>query len=455
MDEKLLSGVVAEAKPDPAKQPSRGRRVRAASEAAYVASGQVVIAVGSLLALWAVTSSIEPEAYGELALAMTGVSLLQQVVYAPISQTLLRYSATADAESRFGLLARVASTRTALPSLSALAVGSVGAGALLIAGRTHLALLVSAALAYALTSGVEAMCEAVRTSFRQRPVVFCYQLVGVSIRTGMAALLVTVHPSSTSALSGFAIGSSVVVLLQAPAIRRWASRPAGDYGDQLQRWKTAITAYTSPVVIWAGISWMQVASDRWSLEAFTSREDVGRYAVLYQLGYYPILMLSSIITSFGSPIVFRRAGDGTRSAALAESRHLNRQLCLLTVGVSLVFTLLASAWHGVAFELVGDAAYRNVSPLLPWVVLAGGLFAAGQVATLAPMANADTASLLVPKVVTSLVGVAMTAAGAALFGIEGVIGSNIAFGFLYAVWISWFIHGSLGRRIEIPQTEGH
>ncbi len=419
-----------------------------------MASGKIAIAVGSLLTLWAVTSGIDPAAYGELALAMTGVSLLQQVVYAPISQALLRFSATADAERHFGLLAWVASTRTAIPSLTVLAVGSVGAGALLIANRTHLALLVVAALAYGLASGAQAMCEAVRTSFRQRPLVLRYQLVGVSIRTGMAALFVTVHPSSTSALSGFAIGSSVVVLLQAPGIRRWASRPAGDHGDHLQRWKTSISAYTSPLAIWASISWMQVASDRWSLEAFTSREDVGRYAVLYQLGYYPIMMLSSIITSFGSPIVFGRAGDGTRTEELAASRHLNFQLCLLTVGLSLVLTALATAWHGVAFDLVGDAAYRDVSPLLPLVVLAGGLFAAGQVATLAPMANADTASLLLPKIVTSLVGVAMTAAGAALFGIEGVIGSNIAFGLLYAVWIGWFIRGSLGRRIEIPQTKG-
>jgi hypothetical protein len=37
-------------------------------------------------------------------------------------------------------------------------------------------------------------------------------------------------------------------------------------------------------------TWLQLASDRWALNAFTSVADVGGYAVLYRMGYAPFLL---------------------------------------------------------------------------------------------------------------------------------------------------------------------
>ena len=80
--------------------------------------------------------------------------------------------------------------------------------------------------------------------------------------------------------------------------------------------------------------------------------------------------------------------------------------------------------------------YERVSSFMPWIVLAGGLTAAGQVASLARLLGMDTKALIAPRVASTAIGVAASVAGAALWGIAGVVGAQVIYGLTFFTWMS-------------------
>lgn len=55
---------------------------------------------------------------------------------------------------------------------------------------------------------------------------------------------------------------------------------------------------------------------------------------------------------------------------------------------------MALAFHGWIFQLLVAEPYRSMSRWLPWMILAGGLFAAGQILALKQMAEMKTVQAL-------------------------------------------------------------
>jgi len=181
-----------------------------------------------------------------------------------------------------------------------------------------------------------------------------------------------------------------------------------------------------------------MASDRWALELCGSASAVGLYAALYQLGYYPMTLLSGFMTQLVLPILFSRAGDGTDKSRLAASHRLNRLIFSSSMVLTLIGGLVAWAFHRKIFALFVGPEYRLVSPWLPAMVLAGGFFAAGQIAGLSLLSEVDTKRLIAPKIVTALLGVAGNFVGAFWFGLTGVVCASVLFSVTYLTWV-WIL----------------
>jgi FtsH-binding integral membrane protein len=98
--------------------------------------------------------------------------------------------------------------------------------------------------------------------------------------------------------------------------------------------------------------------------------------------------------------------------------------------------LLALCFHEWIFRLFAAEEYRFVSHLLPWMVLAGGLFAAGQVISLKLMSGMNTHALLAPKIVTAVGGTAFSFSGAYIAGLEGAVFALVVFSAVHLMWLS-------------------
>jgi O-antigen/teichoic acid export membrane protein len=414
-------------------QLSASRLARLSREAFWIALGQVAAAAGLVVGVRVLTAVLPPAAYGHLALGMTAVVLAQQTIISPLGGAALRFFAAArDAgETPAFLRDLVSLLRSASLILLALALIAVVA----IAGTGHLTWVALAitAVVFALLSGYSATLDGLQNALRQRAIVAWHNGVAPWLRFGLAFVAVRAFgQSGASAMAGYATGAALVFASQLWFFRGHA-RQAGVAGQR--PWRARLLRYAWPFAVWGLFAWAQMASDRWALQAFAGAEDVGLYAVLYQLGYYPLALLSGWVSQLAAPVMFSRAGVGTDPARLRDSARVAKFLVATTLALTVVAAAAIVPMHQWLFSFLVAAEYRSVSWLLPWMVFSGGLFASGQVAALTVLSGADSRPLLGPKVVTSLIGAILNVVGAYAFGLPGVVAANLVFSATFLTWM--------------------
>ena len=87
--------------------------------------------------------------------------------------------------------------------------------------------------------------------------------------------------------------------------------------------------------------------------------------------------------------------------------------------------------------------YRGSSYLLPWVLLAGGVFAASQVLGIKLASEMKVKEQITPKIVTALIGALCNLLGAAYAGIDGVVGALVVFSVINFFWMSMLSRNTL------------
>jgi len=463
---------------------TKARIYRLGWEGFWVVFGQAIAVVGALVGVRVLTELLPPEVYGELALAMTGATLLNQVVFGPISNGASRFYAVAQEAGD------IPTYFLAVKRLVLVATGWVMAGAISVAAFLFLTGyvcwlgLLLAALGFALLSGYNGILDAVQNAARQRLVVAWHQGLAAwgrfLVAAGMIALL---GASSTVAMIGFAMAlllvlcsqgwflahstqkarcqtgswqSTVTSALSHPRLSRYSrafhaltrqSCSVAELGRRCTRWRGRIVSCSWPFAAWGWLTWLQLVSDRWALGLFATTEQVGQYAVLYQLGYYPMMLASGIVLQLTGPVLFQMAGAAQDPVRLQASNRFSRSLALWTAVTTIGLSGLLAVSHRQIFALLVNEQYRGTSGLLPWMVFAGGLFATGQVLSLKCHIAFDTRSLVVPKVVTSILGVGLNLIGAYLAGAAGVVTTSV----LWAVIHLLAMAGLVIRRSKWPQ----
>jgi O-antigen/teichoic acid export membrane protein len=201
-------------------------------------------------------------------------------------------------------------------------------------------------------------------------------------------------------------------------------------------WTKQIWNFSWPFSAWGLFTWLQIVSDRWALQFFATTSDVGKYTVLFQLGYYPVTLVSGMAVQFIAPILYQRSGDGSDNVRNIHVKELNWRLVILTLGITGTVFLMMIFFHVPIFRIFVAKQYRNISFLLPWMLAAGGIFAAGQIIALELQSRMKTRIMMVAKIVTAVLGVIFNFAGAFLFGILGVVSALVLFSFIYFFWMA-------------------
>lgn len=427
---------------------------RSPAEVAWVVAGQCVAALCALVGVRYLTQFLAPSEYGVLALSLTVGALMQQLVFGPVSSAVLRfYSASEERGELMGMLRAAASLiGWATLALMLLAIASALVPALPLGGVSGAVIVI--ACVFACVSGLNGALAAAHSAARRRSVVAAHQALSEVLRFSLAiAAIRLVNPSSMSALMGFVAGVSVCAVSQAVLLARAVPAPASvarDAALSRAHWHGQLVQYAIPFAVWGSFTWTVLAADRWSLQAFHSTDDVGRYAALFQLGSYPITMGATMMVQLVAPILFSRASDGSDPARLGHTRRLNRQLTALVLVATVVATVLAALLHRQVFSLLVGPAYRSLSFLLPLVVLGAGLFAAGQQLALTLLSDLRANRLIGPKIGSALVGIGCYYAGARWWGITGVVVAGIAFGVIHLVWIAIASRGATEQAVSSP-----
>lgn len=413
---------------------------RLGGEFFWVGFGQVLVALGGLIGVRLLTGVLDPANYGKLALGMTLATLTHQVILSPLIQAFLRFFAPAQEANK--LNAYLQGGRVLLSQAMALIIGiaalcSLG---LWVFGHTEWLGLVLAAFMFSVLSGYNYALDNVQTAARQRAIVAWHQGLREWLRFFIAvALIALLGAFSSIAMLGYALASVLMLGSQLVFFRRKTlsslhTEQSAVTQKDAKEFISKMRRFAWPFVSWGIFTWAQVSSDRWALQTFRGSSVVGLYAVLYQIGYYPIMLVSGLISQFMSPVLFSRAGDGSDPRRMYRTYQLNNLLILGTIVLTLLGTILAFLLHTQIFSLLVAAEYRSVSSLLPLMVLSAGLYGSGQFVSLLPMSHFNTQVLIPPKIVIALLGILLNFAGAYVLGIRGVVFVSTTLSLVYFVW---------------------
>jgi len=408
---------------------------RVVGETGLIALGFLLVVSAGLTGTRWLTVHLSPLEYGELALYTTAALLCQQVFLMPVSQAGLRFLAPAvesgTLPALLAVLARMLFWRSAL---------LVGAGALAVIvlslGGVHVWSVVPPLLLLAIALGVGGTIDGLQNAARRRSAVAFNQGLSQWARVICAiALIKALSATSRSALKGYALGALFALAGQWVLFSRTAPPFIGTPPLLPRIGVDAVKRYARAFSLWGAFTWAHLISDRWAIQLFGTTAQVGLYQALYQIGFYPIMIIAALIVQVAAPILFETSGDGSDVLQARQSDALHRKVVTLAVVATIAAVAAAVPLHRIIFGLAVAPQYQSVSRLLPWVVLSGGLMGCGHIACIRFMSAGNAEQLIVPKIVTACGGIAMNLLGAFYWGLEGVVAAGPVVGAAYVLWL--------------------
>jgi O-antigen/teichoic acid export membrane protein len=253
-------------------------------ESFWIALGQEMAMLGLLVGVRLLTELLDPAAYGELALGLTVASLVNQIVFGPLGGGIIRIYAPAVEQGGFGsyltAVRQLVCSATVIIALIAL----IAVVCLLVTGRTEWIAIAVAALIFATINGYNSILSGIQNAARQRSIVGLHQGFETWARFLVAAgFMLWLGVTSTVAIAGYAVAALMVLGSQYVFFRKIKLRDIS-VSDNERIWREQIWKFSWPISIFGIFTWMQLVSDRWALEFFSTTQEVGLDAVLFQIG---------------------------------------------------------------------------------------------------------------------------------------------------------------------------
>jgi len=399
--------------------------------------GQVMGAIGSLALVRVLTGYLAPAEYGQMALALTVGVLVCQVSLSGVMPGIMRFYALAVERGDVPNFTSDSRRLMAYGTAGTVVLGGLVIWAAIVVGHASWLWGLLLAIAFTQVSSYNSTLSSIQNAARQRNVVAAHGAVDPWVKIGfIVAILSFSEHTPEAVIFAYLLAAVLVLASQLFFFSRLVSGFTRRESPIATPWLREIVSYSKPFMIINLPTWAQASSDRWALQTFTAGPAVGQYAVLLQLGYTPVAMAVGMITGLIGPILHQRSGDGTDAARNRNVWRISWWVTLFGLGMTVVIFILAFALHEWIFELLVAPAYREVSYLLPWMLLAGGLFAASQVLGLKLMSDLNTRALVVPKVLTSILAVALNFVGAWVWGVDGVIVASVIFSASIFLWMA-------------------
>jgi O-antigen/teichoic acid export membrane protein len=193
--------------------------------------------------------------------------------------------------------------------------------------------------------------------------------------------------------------------------------------------KRSIYNYGKNFVYWGVFGWAQVFLDKWIISEYLGKGTVGIYTVYYQYGFFPFVILSSIISQYVMTIYFSRSFELSNKISF-----VNRMLFMSVVGIVVgsVFLYFAALYFAPFFiELFTNESYLSEISVFPLLVIAGCFYALGQILAVPLMADDSVKSMRFPKIATVILSVALFFVLVPSYGLNGIIISLVVSNFFY------------------------
>jgi len=399
-----------------------------AGEGLWVGLGMAINIVALLVGTRLLTTYLPVEEYGRLALGLSLVGVAVQVGATPISQIIVRFFSDREKKGELThLLRRVALYLIVL--LCAIAGIALIAALLLgqFAGESSAGFILLLAL-FAMMMSVNRMAIAINDALRERRWRAMTQGAFEFGRFAFAIVLIIwiASPKAEMALAGFAVAGIGVILVNLHSFRRrWPTTFFSKTKQKEAERGKEFGRHILPLVISNACIWVIMMVDRWLIQAWSGVEMVGGYAAVYQLSYMPMMLISSFLLILTTPVIYQWVGAEVNDADLGRVLKVNRFLAVVVLGFTLVGAMLLFAGHEYVARLLLGEAFRPYSWIFPWLVLAGGCFAAAQQLLLKWSCEMKFGALAAFWGLLAVVAATAYSAGLVLAGLQGLVAAVV------------------------------
>ncbi|THB73954.1 MAG: hypothetical protein D3926_22920 [Desulfobacteraceae bacterium] len=414
---------------------------RLTGEAFWVAAGLVSSVIALLIGTRSLTGLLSPTEYGKLALCISFATLMMQVCGNPISMAIVRFFSLWHQEGRLNLFLTecLRFTGYGLGIASLIFVTLTGIGFFFdgLPGL-HLGLTV---FGFACVLTLNRIGNAFEDAARKRRFRAILQGAFEIGRFLLAILLIIILDSyrTPTVLYGFITVGLIIVGFHAWFIGRLSTLPLPSsalqplsfsdpvsFPDRSNALKPdAIRSYALPLIISNGSIWVVMMAERWALTHYGNISDVGGYAAVYQLAFMPMLFISNFLILFFEPILYQITGKSDNESNTDKALKLNRYLALSILGVTgIIFVSMLFLYPAVGKVLLG-IEFRGYAWLFPWLLLAGGCFAASQQFLLKLTIELRTRSIALLWSGVAATAVISYIAGACFWQLDGILGAVV------------------------------
>jgi O-antigen/teichoic acid export membrane protein len=434
---------------------NRVRILRLSRESSWIATGQIASLLGSLALVKVLTGYLEPNEYGELALGLTIVGLVNQLAIGGITNGISRFYSVAVEQNDLWGYFRASGRLVGYATIGALSIALVLITGLIALNKSQWLGIAIASLIFSILSGYNSVLSAIQNAARQRGVVALHSGLESWLKICLAvALLLWLGSSSTAVMMGYALTSLILLASRFYFLNQlFIEKVSATRREQGKQWGRKMWLFAWPFMVWGIFGWIQQSSTRWALVAYSSTQDVGKFAVLSQLGYTPILLGMNFLMTFALPILYARGGDARDPKRRKDVIIITYKIAVLGVVMTAIATIMATLFHSTIFRFFTTDDYTAVSKYLPIVVAAGGIYGIAAVLGTQLLALMAVIKAMPATVISSILGALAAYICTYYLSVHGAVIAMLIHSIAYLVLISFAVYRNQNVKNEIKLTD--
>ena len=403
-------------------------------EAIFTIGGRMLSVFIFIASTKFLTTFLSEADYGKLALYNITAILPSTFFFGPIAQGVLRFFPIAKEQNNLNVFRSHLQYLYSRGGLFTLLIGISFALICWTTGEEHWALACLIITALNIVNAFNTICYSLQNIARKRALALGLETGDRLLQQSIAIMmLLFVFHNPLAIVLGYLIASVIFLFINwhyylnaFPKVENTMSHPVKI------NYSKSILHYSWPFIVIGVFYWIQSASERWALGFFQSTETIGQFAVLSQLGFQSMGILFSSINYFLYPILFNRAGSLKTSSQFKSANKINDYYLFFIVIISFFTFMFFICFSKSIICLLTDEKYSSVAPLLPMIAIAGGSFHFGQYFANRFMLTMQSRLLILPKILTAIIGLGLNIVGSFYFGLTGLVYALIV---TYSIYI--------------------
>ena len=385
-------------------------------ELGIIIAGKILSLIFNILGLKWVTYLVEPTVFGQFTLILSYIFIIE-LLFGVLAQGIGRYYFLSKERKEYNILKKVFYHFLKFIGLFAFFL-SISIG--MYQGSFLMGLMM---FVFAIVSGVSNIISLIQNSERQRVIVSLHEMLDKVLKFGLAGIFILVLASSVKVLM---LGYVVAVVIIACSQLYFYNK------------------YSTPFLVWTIFYWVQINSDKWLIDSYFSKKEVGLYQIINQYGFQLINMATGMLSLFMLPILFKKATKIEERDSIIESINLNNKVSKILFLLFLFFVPFTFLIHKTLFNILVSPEFTTYSYLFPFMVFAGGCFAVAQLLSTNYLISFSTKLLIAPKIFISIIGICVNLFCIKYYGLLGLVVGILLTNLIYLIWM--FIGGIYLKR---------